>query len=63
MILMTLGTRRRCANIRPSGKDYLMEDFFYAGGLRALMMELGDKLDGVFLTVSGKTLGESSNGA
>ena len=33
------------ANIRPSGKDYLMEDFFYAGGLRALMVELGDKLD------------------
>ena len=32
------------ANIRPSGKDYLMEDFFYAGGLRALMVELGDKL-------------------
>ena len=27
------------ANVRPSGK-YLMEDFFYAGGLRALMHEL-----------------------
>ena len=27
------------ANVRPSGK-YLMEDFFYAGGLRALMGEL-----------------------
>ena len=33
------------ANIRPSGKTYLMEDFYYAGGLRALMAELGDKLD------------------
>ena len=32
------------ANVRPSGK-YLMEDFFYAGGLRALMMELKDRLD------------------
>ena len=30
------------ANIRPSGKEYLMEDFFYAGGLPALMVELGD---------------------
>src|SRR6516165_10092775 len=34
------------ANVRPSGK-YLMEDFFYAGGLRALMLELkdGDRQD------------------
>ncbi len=28
------------ANIQPSGK-YLMEDFYYAGGLRALMVQLG----------------------
>ncbi len=33
------------ANVRPSGKDYLMEDFFYAGGLRALMSRLVGKLD------------------
>ena len=46
------------ANIRPSGTQYLMEDFFYAGGLRALMKELGDKLDLSAITVSGKTLGE-----
>ena len=32
------------ANIRPSGK-YLMEDFFYAGGLPALLRNLGDLLD------------------
>src|SRR5204862_1244827 len=32
------------ANVRPSGK-YLMEDFFYAGGLRALVLQLKDKLD------------------
>jgi dihydroxy-acid dehydratase len=46
------------ANIRPSGKEYLMEDFFYAGGLPALMKELGDKLDLTALTVTGKPLGD-----
>ena len=46
------------ANIRPSGKNYLMEDFFYAGGLRALMIELGDKLDLNVKTVTGQTLKE-----
>ncbi len=47
------------ANIRPSGKDYLMEDFFYAGGLPALMKELGDKLDLSVTTVNGQTMGEN----
>ncbi len=46
------------ANVRPSGKDYLMEDFFYAGGLRALMKQLGDRLDGAALTVTGKGIGD-----
>lgn len=46
------------ANIRPSGSNYLMEDFFYAGGLPALMKELGDKLDLSVTTVTGRTLGE-----
>lgn len=46
------------ANIRPSGAEYLMEDFFYAGGLPALMKELGDKLDRSVITVTGKSLGE-----
>jgi dihydroxy-acid dehydratase len=46
------------ANIRPSGK-YLMEDFFYAGGLRALMREIRELLDLNCLTVTGKTLGEN----
>lgn len=46
------------ANLRPSGTKYLMEDFFYAGGLRALMKELGDKLDLSVMTVSGRTMGE-----
>ncbi|MEO0381095.1 MAG: L-arabinonate dehydratase, partial [Pseudomonadota bacterium] len=46
------------ANIRPSGTEYLMEDFFYAGGLPALMQELGNKLDLSVTTVTGQTLGE-----
>lgn len=51
------------ANIRPSGSTYLMEDFFYAGGLRGLMANLGDKLDHSALTVSGRNLGEGLKGA
>ena len=46
------------ANIRPSGKDYLMEDFFYAGGILALMHELSSKLNLDEKTVSGKTVRE-----
>jgi len=46
------------ANIRPSGK-YLMEDFYYAGGLRALLRRLGDLLHGDCLTVNGRTLAEN----
>jgi dihydroxy-acid dehydratase len=45
-------------NIRPSGK-YLMEDFYYAGGLPALLHNLGDLLDLSALTANGKTLGEN----
>ncbi len=51
------------ANIRPSGTDYLMEDFFYSGGLPALMQELGDRLDLGVMTVTGKSLGEGIAGA
>ncbi|WP_102222887.1 L-arabinonate dehydratase [Acidimangrovimonas sediminis] len=51
------------ANVRPSGKDYLMEDFFYAGGLRALMKQIEDRLDTGCLTVTGKTLGVNLEGA
>ena len=50
------------ANLRPSGK-YLMEDFYYAGGLRALLASIGDLLDLKAMTVSGKTLGENLEGA
>ncbi len=46
------------ANIRPAGK-YLMEDFFYAGGLRALLREIRDLLALDAHTVNGKTLGEN----
>ena len=50
------------ANIRPAGK-YLMEDFFYAGGLRAMMRQLTDLLDGKALTVNGRSLGENIHAA
>ena len=50
------------ANIRPAGK-YLMEDFFYAGGLRALLSEIDDLLDLDARTVNGRTLGENVAGA
>ncbi len=46
------------ANLRPAGA-YLMEDFFYAGGLRALMGQIAAHLDLSCLTVSGRTLGET----
>lgn len=51
------------ANVRPAGKDYLMEDFYLAGGLRALMAQLWPRLDTSVLTVSGSTLGETLEGA
>ncbi len=51
------------ANVRPAGKGYLMEDFYYAGGLRALMKRMDSLLDTSVLTVSGKTLGENLAGA
>ncbi|HXJ10104.1 MAG TPA: L-arabinonate dehydratase [Burkholderiales bacterium] len=51
------------ANVRPSGDKYLMEDFYYAGGLRALLAELKDLLVLTCKTVNGKTLGENLEGA
>ncbi len=51
------------ANIRPSGDTYLMEDFFYAGGLPALMSRLDAHLQADALTVTGKSLGENIAGA
>jgi len=53
------------ANIRPSGSEYLMEDFFYAGGMRALMKTLADggllHLDA--MTVTGQTVADNLQGA
>ncbi len=46
------------ANIRPSGKEYLMEDFYYAGGLRGLMRQIVSKLSPEAITVSGRPLVE-----
>jgi dihydroxy-acid dehydratase len=51
------------ANVRPSGDKYLMEDFYYAGGLRALLSQLKDLLHLEAKTVNGKTLGENLQGA
>jgi len=52
------------ANIRPLGSsEYLMEDFYFAGGLRALMDQLGDKLDRSAITCTGKPLEEGIAGA
>jgi len=50
------------ANLRPSGQ-FLMEDFYYAGGLRALLNEIRDFLNLDALTVSGRTLGENLQAA
>jgi dihydroxy-acid dehydratase len=46
------------ANIRPSGQ-YLMEDFFYAGALPALLRQLGSLLALDAMTVSGRSLGDN----
>ncbi len=50
------------ANLRPSGQ-YLMEDFYYAGGLRAFLGQLGTAIDGAQRTVNGKTIAENIAGA
>ncbi len=45
-------------NVRPSG-EYMMEDFFYAGGVPAVMRELLPNLHGDALTVNGRTIAEN----
>jgi len=49
-------------NLMPSG-DYFMEDFYYAGGLPAVIRELNDHLDGEALTVNGESLSENNRNA
>lgn len=51
------------ANIRPSGTTYLMEDFYYAGGLPAMLERIRAYLHTEALTVNGRTLGENIAGA
>jgi dihydroxy-acid dehydratase len=51
------------ANVRPSGDKYLMEDFYYAGGILALMENIREYLHLECITVTGRTLGEVIGGA
>jgi dihydroxy-acid dehydratase len=54
-----IGSHLPClVNLQPSGQ-YLMEDFYYAGGLPAVMREIAPLLHLDALTVNGKTLGEN----
>src|SRR6266581_2346329 len=46
------------ANLRPSGQ-YLMEDFYYAGGLKALLKQIGNFLNLDCVTVTGMTIGQN----
>jgi dihydroxy-acid dehydratase len=49
-------------NIRPGG-SFLMEDLYYAGGLRALLARLGELIHGGAATVTGRSVGEEIAGA
>ena len=51
------------ANIRPNGDTYLMEDFYYAGGLKAMLKRIDKHLDGSAMTANGKTIGDNIAGA
>jgi L-arabonate dehydrase len=54
-----IGSQLPCLlNLQPSGK-YLMEDFYYAGGLPAVMKEIAHVLDTKAITVNGKTIGDN----
>ena len=50
------------ANIRPCG-DFLMEDFYYAGGLGGVLSRLRDLLHTDCLTVTGRTVDENISSA
>jgi len=50
------------ANIRPSGA-FLMEDFYYAGGLLAALARLRDLLDTSCVNVTGRTMADAIEGA
>ena len=54
-----LGSQLPClVNLQPSGQ-FLMEDFYYAGGLPAVLREIQHVLNPGALTVNGKTMGEN----
>jgi L-arabonate dehydrase len=54
-----LGSALPClVNLQPSGQ-YLMEDFYYAGGLPAVMKEVAHLLHVDAFTVSGKSIGDN----
>jgi L-arabonate dehydrase len=54
-----IGSKLPClVNLKPSGQ-YLMEDFFYAGGLSAVLREIAGELDLDAITASGHTLGQN----
>lgn len=56
----TLGSKiPLLVNLKPSGK-YLMEDFYYAGGLPVVIKELIEYLHNDAVTVNGKTIGENN---
>lgn len=48
-------------NLKPSG-EYLMEDFYYAGGVPALLSEMGELLDLDTMTITGFTIRENIHG-
>ncbi|MBM1104748.1 dihydroxy-acid dehydratase [Aurantibacter crassamenti] len=49
------------ANLQPSGK-FMMEDFYYAGGLPVVIKELREHLNNGAITANGKTIGENTEG-
>ncbi len=58
-----LGRNVPClVNLMPSGK-YLMEDFYYAGGVPAVIRDLGALIHRDALTINGKTIGENNESA
>ncbi len=50
------------ANLQPSG-EFFMEDFYYSGGLPAVMKEILERLDGSAITVNGTTVTENVSDA
>ncbi|HEX6396357.1 MAG TPA: L-arabinonate dehydratase [Steroidobacteraceae bacterium] len=54
-----LGSQLPClVNLQPSGQ-FLMEDFYYAGGLPAVLREIQHVLNKDAMTVNGRTMGEN----